>query len=176
MVFEDCMYAPDGYQLFVDALDDGLADYEPYSQEPVREFLSGVAAQQPDAWVAVPEYLHANNLSGLSVGSPVIHIDSGMAGEVSECLRKGEYAISLYVDNQVDGPDATSETINAVVDRLLTVDQNFVDAYILRELEAGTGELFGAKQEKVARSAERGAAVSIARAQQDAAEKKERDS
>ena len=123
----------------------------------------------------MPEYLETNELERLPVGSPIIYVDSGMAGEVSECLQKGDYVISPYVDTLVEDCNATPETITTFTTNHLTVDRNFVDEFILSELEAGTGELFQANRLQIARAAERHADAILAKAQQDVAAKKKRD-
>jgi Ca2+-binding EF-hand superfamily protein len=173
VVFENCLYAPDDYQLFADAPDSDVADYEEYAEAPVRRFLEIAAAQQAAAWLPAPEYMERDSLKGLPEGSPIIYADSGKAGEVTEQSYKGHHVVTLYEEVLAEGGTAANK-VSKFTDNHLTVDQSFVDKYIAAELERGMSD-FKVKQADIARSAERNASAFIDKGQREAAEAKKKE-
>lgn len=169
LVFENCLYKPDGYQLFKDAPDDGLAEYEQYAEAPLRSFLRDAGAQQTAAWLPAPEYMKTNSLNTLPAGTEIIYVDRGTAGEVTALSGNRGHVITLY-DESPDG-SAVTETLSKFTQNHLTVDVGWINAWIASEMETGLA-IYEAKQTEVARAAERVAGAFIAKGQRDAAEKK----
>ena len=150
IVFENCMYAPNDYQLFKEAPDDGLMDYEQYAESPVRKFLATSAAQQAAAWLPVTDYMNNNTLKSLPVGAPIIYADTGTTGEVAEWTYKGNnHVISMY-DEELAEASTADEKVSKFTQNHLTVDKDFVDKYIAIELDVWMAD-FITKQAGLAR-------------------------
>lgn len=173
LVFDDCLYCPDGYRLFAEAPEDGLMPYTRYNEAPVRSFLGMSAAQQAAAWIPAPKFMKAQKLSALPSGSQILYADTGISGKVTKFDKEtGHHLIAQYDADFAEGFSAKVELAKTITKNHLTIDTTCVEDHIETELEAAM-ERYEEKKERSAIVAER-AAASFIEKQRQAAEEESR--